>query len=476
MDPRSNPEKETMVLFQNHQGLEVRATVNQMTRHNLLMEVYAANALIQVSEVFEKFSILYNGRTTFSGRGIATNCLYSGATLLIEVALDGTWADIDLGKALSDDSALEGDFNSFLEHWQQSQHISPAFKAVIGEMQSFLTEARLWLEQIEIGIRGSPNSDRVQLERKLVAAIASFIFPFMDAVWGKFEPLAKEVMPQFQGMHRAYLQRHLHPLLLSSPFAYRTFAKPLGYAGDYEMINMIMRDPFEGGSLFAKIVNFWLLKQPPAEAHRNRVEYLTRKLTEEALRVVGLNRKARILNLACGPAAEVQRFVSANALSDSAEISLLDFNEETLLHTQGVLEQVRTHCSRSTGFHFLKKNIIQLLKESSRSTNRTSENGYDFIYCAGLFDYLTDNVCQRLTALMFEWLSPGGLLVLTNVDANKPFHTSMEYMLEWHLIYRNRDAMMKLAPPHLDLESVVVKSDFTGVNLFLEIRKPINHG
>lgn len=34
--------------------------------------------------------------------------------------------------------------------------------------------------------------------------------------------------------------------MLCSPFAYRAYHKPLGYAGDYEMVNMIARDPYEG--------------------------------------------------------------------------------------------------------------------------------------------------------------------------------------------------------------------------------------
>jgi extracellular factor (EF) 3-hydroxypalmitic acid methyl ester biosynthesis protein len=66
---------------------------------------------------------------------------------------------------------------------------------------------------------------------------------------------------EFRSVHRIFGRRQLHPMLLCSPFLYRTFAKPLGYAGDYEMINMIMRDPLEGGSLYAKIINLWFLQQ-----------------------------------------------------------------------------------------------------------------------------------------------------------------------------------------------------------------------
>ena len=56
-------------------------------------------------------------------------------------------------------------------------------------------------------------------------------------------PIVNSFETDLHGPHEAYLRRHLHPLLLCSPFAYRTYQKPLGYAGDYEMVNMIVRDP-----------------------------------------------------------------------------------------------------------------------------------------------------------------------------------------------------------------------------------------
>src|SRR5665811_661214 len=97
-----------------------------------------------------------------------------------------------------------------------------------------------------------------------------------------------------QPTHRAYGRRQIHPLVLCAPFVYRTFQKPLGYAGDYEMVRMILRDPYEGSSLFAKMVNFYFWGQAPAEAHRNRIKYLTEKIKEETHRVINAGKIARI--------------------------------------------------------------------------------------------------------------------------------------------------------------------------------------
>src|SRR6185436_12964336 len=133
-----------------------------------------------------------------------------------------------------------------------------------------------------------------------------------------------------------FAKRLLHPLVLCSPFVYRTYHKPLGYAGDYEMVNMILRDPYEGASLFAKIVNVCFLKNPPAEAHRNRIKYLTTKLGEETRRVCAGGRREKILNLGCGPAKEIQNFMLLDDLSDRTAFTLLDFNDETIEHASGL--------------------------------------------------------------------------------------------------------------------------------------------
>ena len=93
------------------------------------------------------------------------------------------------------------------------------------------------------------------------------------------------------------------------------------------------------------------------------------------------------------------------------------------------------------------------------------------VYCAGLFDYLSQRVCARLVEIFFKMLKPGGLLVVTNVADTNPSKAWMEYVLEWNLIYRSRDEMMALVPKTTVPLQSDLNHDKTGVNLFLEIRK-----
>src|SRR5262249_41526168 len=145
-------------------------------------------------------------------------------------------------------------------------------------------DLRIWFEQVELDIRSSPSGDRQQLERKVIDELANPIIAGIDNFIDRFEAIAQGLEEDVRPVHHAYLRRQLHPFLLCSPFAYRTFNKPLGYAGDYEAVDMMVRPPYEGSSLFAKMINVWLLSQAPARAHRNRVDYLVSKLTEEGMR------------------------------------------------------------------------------------------------------------------------------------------------------------------------------------------------
>jgi extracellular factor (EF) 3-hydroxypalmitic acid methyl ester biosynthesis protein len=278
--------------------------------------------------------------------------------------------------------------------------------------------------------------------------------------------------PVLQPMHRNYIKRQLHPLVLCAPFAYRTFQKPLGYAGDYEMVNMILRDPFEGGSLFAKTVNLYFLNSAPAVAHRNRIRYLTAALSQEARRAVSEGRAVRILNLGCGPAGEIQHLLANDDAVDLMQFTLMDFNDETLDFTRRQLEELKARHHRRTPIQFVKKSVHQVLKDGTRTD--PAQPRYDLIYCAGLFDYLSDRICQRLMTIFYEMLAPGGLLIATNVDPSNPSRNGMEYLLDWHLIYRDQEQLKLLHPAGAPPENIVTRSDDTGVNIYIEVRRPID--
>lgn len=465
--------RDILVNCRNSQGADVRGTPLRLTRYNALLEVYNPYSILQLSEVLGDFRITVGDRCVYSGRGVVSNLVNTGIMVLCEVTLDEeAWLDVDLFSPISQPDRLRDEFQGFLVNWRKIQSISPDFKVVVADFQNLLTELRRWLEQVELGVRSEPAGVRSQMERQVLAELESQMVREINEWMARFDHVSEEVSEELRPTHRAYARRQIHPLVMCAPFVYRTFHKPLGYAGDYEMVNMILHDPWQGTSMFAKLVNVVFLQNPPAEAHRNRVHILRQRLIEETQRVASQGRRLRALNLGCGPAKEVQNFLVEDQISDQADLRLLDFNEETLAFASQNLEALRASHHRQTGLSFELKSVNQLLKDSLRPQTPAAAGNYDYIYCAGLFDYVSDRVCKRLTELFYDMLAPGGKLLTTNVDASKPFRHSMDYLLEWHIIYRNHDQMAQLVPENHQGGEWQIGTDPTGVNLFLEIRKP----
>jgi extracellular factor (EF) 3-hydroxypalmitic acid methyl ester biosynthesis protein len=469
--PDRNQERESFIVCRNSQGVAVRGVSLRITRYVIAFEVYNPYSILQISEVLSDFQIIINNRMVYSGRAVVSSLINTGILLVCEATLDENWLDVDLFSSVDQRDRLRHEFEDFLGEWKKIQVVVPEFKLLVADMQSLLTDLRRWMEQVELSLRsGHAAAERGRIEREIVGDLGQMILPTVEDIFVRFEGIANGVDNEIEPVHRAYARRQLHPLILCSPFFWRTYTKPLGYAGDYEMVNMILRDPIEGASLFAKLLNVHFLSLPAGEAHRNRIIYLTQRLREETRRCVLRGKPARVFNLGCGPAKEVQNFLREDDLCDRAHLTLLDFNDETINNTGHDLGNLRSHLGRRTQLRLIQRSVHQILRDGPH-TDAEPGGPYDFIYCAGLFDYLSDRVCKRLVEIFYDLLAPGGLLVVTNVDARNPSRHMMEYLMEWHLIYRTSDQLKALAPAKADPALCRVCEDTTGVNIFMEVRR-----
>ena len=465
----SDSGKESFIVCRNSQGSVVRATVLRMTRHTVTFEVYNPYSILQNSEVLSDFKIFIGERLVYNGKAIVSGIVNTGLLLICEVNLDQAWIDVDIFSPLNLRQSLKTEFEDFLKGWEKIHAVTAEFKIMIADAQIFLTDLKRWLEQVEFGIQSNSYQDYNHIEREVLTDLQDELIESTQPLFNRFEELTSKIEEPLQPIHRFYAKQQLHPLLLCAPFVLRIYQKPLGYAGDFEMVNMILDDPFKGSSLFAKVINHAFLRQAPAEGHRNRIKYLTDTLIQEAQRAKALGRRARIFNLGCGPAQEIQNFLKISELSDFVDFTLIDFNDETLKFAQERLNAIRVEFRRQTGLRFIKKSVNEILKECNKSENSFLE-AFDFVYCAGLFDYLSDRVCKRLVNIFYSFLVPGGLLVVTNVDASNPIRGIMEYVVEWFLVYRDKEQLLNLVPENTLPAQHCVKTDQSGANIFLEVR------
>jgi extracellular factor (EF) 3-hydroxypalmitic acid methyl ester biosynthesis protein len=460
------------VFFKTPEGAELSAAVVRLERFLIVFEAHRPEIWLRVSEALNELKLFSDGQLLYSGRGVIRNVLNTGAAFVCEVNLDEPGV---LNPIKTPDNGSTNVLDAYSAHfvrWQKQAKVLPEFKAVVLDLQSYLFELKLLLERIEVAIQSHPQQNREKVELQVAQDLAPQVLSTIDVLHERFEELAAKIPPEQIAPYQLLLRRQLHPLFLCAPFGYRTYHKPLGYAGDYEIMNMIHRNTFEGSSLFAKLLHFWLVSQWASKSVRNRIAHMQSKLMAETTRVLRQNRRIRVLNIGCGPAREIQNFMSAQPVSNFADFVLLDFDRETIEFARSQLNDIRKRKGRQTGIKFHQMSVMKLIANSQRATKPIGTD-FDLIYCGGLFDYFSDLACRQLVEQFYNWLAPGGLVVVANMsNQQQPFSRMIEFLLDWHLIYRDARCMASLAPDNVQLNNSSVIIEPSLINLFLELRKP----
>ena len=308
-------QSQSVIKCRNSQGMEVQANLLRLTRYSVVFEVYNPYSILQLSEVLSDFRILANKRLIYRGKAVVSNLLNTGLVLVCEASLEDGWQEVDFLSGVTGEADLGSQFAGFMSDWKAANKVQDAFKISVADMSSTLTGVQHWMGGIDVGIRSTATRRRDDLEREIFSNIQKKVIEEVIPAMESFEDVAGEISEEEMPSHKSYIRRELHPIVLCSPFLYRTYTKPLGYAGDYEMVNMMLRDPYEGASSFAKLLNYAMLNTEPVVAHRNRIDYLVDMLDRESSRRFGRGR-ARAFNLGCGPAEEVLRFLKDHDSSD----------------------------------------------------------------------------------------------------------------------------------------------------------------
>ncbi len=458
---------DSLVVFKNSQGEESRGTLMHLTRNLVVFEVYNPYSIVQLSEMLEYLHILRGERLVYRGRAVVYNLVTTGIMLIVSATLLDPWSD--LARLAPGDGLIE-EVESFVKDWELTYNLRPSYQLAVSNISSFLAELTRWLEQVEVALLSDEQALSPEQQYECLMEIQPPIIPKIKELFTVFEKEAEEVPPDEIMAHKAFTHRELHPLTLCAPFFHRTFTKPLGYAGDYEMVNMLVRNPWEGANTYAKILNGFILNLDAGKAHRNRIRILTEYLKKMAKEMKEKeNRQLRVLNVGCGPAHEVANFIKEDELSENCALYMMDFNAETISYVTEKLTSVSRSANRRPEMFFIHKSIHELLKEASRRKS-VSDKTFDFVYCAGLFDYLGDRVCKRIIRLFCDWLNPGGVVLATNVHSSNSSRNLMRHLLEWYLNERDEACFQAFVPEGRGLQARVFAEE-TGANIFLEIRK-----
>jgi extracellular factor (EF) 3-hydroxypalmitic acid methyl ester biosynthesis protein len=449
-----------LITFRNSQGESARGTIINLQRKSLVMEVYNPYSIVQVSEVLEGLTVRFGSAIAYEGRAVVVSLVNTGLTAIVSVTLIDGWHELD--NIALEPGAVGAAAKAFVEDWTSRFHIQPGYQIAVNELRAFLADVSRWVEQVDLS--ESLPKDNGQLNPEVFDELVT---PLIDKTRQYIEKLESEVTlipDDASPSHRSFAQTALHPLLLRAPFVFRTYTKPLGYAGDYQMVIQMLEDPRKGPTTYFQMVNTAFLQHVLAQAHRNRIDILEAFLIRVADAARQAGQTFRILNVGCGPAIEIQRFLRNYPNPECLSFELVDFSEETLAWTREKLSSILAQTGKPVAIDYVHDSVHNLLKRRIDPAGRTPE--FHAVYCAGLFDYLSDKVCARLTNHFALRTYPGGTVLFTNVHSNNSTKFVMEHLLEWYLIYRDTATLAPLAPPQSTSTNIYV--DSTGMNIFAE--------
>ncbi len=452
-----------VVSFRNSQGELVRGTITNLQRKSLVMEIYNPYSIVQVSEILKDLTVKAGTFDVYRGKAVVVSMVSTGLTAVVSVSLPAEWRELSMlnGEA----RAFGYEARVFVRDWDDRFKVGGAYQVAVNGLRAFLSEVSRWVEQVDMATELPRLGDTGRLRDDVFYELADPLINRAQKYLRDVEEESREIAIDLTAAHRAYAQAALHPLLLRSPFIHRTYTKPLGYAGDYEMVNQILGDLRQGPNTYFQIVNVAFLRAQVAEAHRNRIDVLVDYLKRLATKARIEGRQLTVINVGCGPAIEIQRFLSEFDAPHFLRFELIDFSVDTLDYTRRAIDAAAIKAGADLQVTYTHNSVNELIK---RRVHSEMPSPCDAIYCAGLFDYLSDKVCTRLLEYFVSRTNSGGSVLVTNVHVSNPDRLfTMEHLLEWYLIYRDETHLAALFPFERS-RATRAYLDATGVNAFVE--------
>ncbi|MBC3806980.1 hypothetical protein H8K52_06425 [Undibacterium seohonense] len=236
----------------------------------------------------------------------------------------------------------------------------------------------------------------------------------------------------------------LMEILDKCPYIFRAKTKPRGYAGDAVMMDFIygIYEPefINNLDLTAEEIFRLTTNSSASKAVRHR-----RRLIANTIDSVCQHKQANILSVACGHLreAEISTAVQSRTIG---KYFALDQDIESLK----VVESDYGHL----GITPIQCNVAKII--AGKVPNEIQ--GIDFIYSAGLYDYLNDDVAVKLTTNLAKLLNKNGQILLANFIPHHQDVGFMECVMDWDLIYRTPE----------NLKSILSKSGLSLVSCHID--------
>ena len=271
---------------------------------------------------------------------------------------------------------------------------------------------------------------------------------------------------------KEYTETVLVPLTLDVPLNNRAYTKPLGYPGDYQVMIYYYANSFEGSSIFSRVLHKFAVEHPLSNGVRTRKDLMVETMEREFRRVLAENGGGatfRAVSIGCGPAREISEFIARNRTWPGNIVWTLIDQEEQALSV--AYRECRSEIGKwgSQGhLNLLNLSFLQLLNEGIPLQHPGSQH---FVFSTGLFDYIRESRAQTLIGAIYDLLAVGGLMAIGNAVAPQDYFWTAEFLVDWTILYRTREEMLRLAALLPDSAEVEVILEPGGAYYFLLVRK-----
>jgi extracellular factor (EF) 3-hydroxypalmitic acid methyl ester biosynthesis protein len=428
--------------------------------------------LISPGSDLREVKVEHDGRVVWSGSATA---VYEVDTPSPRIGIRFTSSLFDLAKLQVKGSDVGRSIAAEIaQHQRFAEALPQEWIAAVSLLRQLLEGAKQVLDRAEQEMQEQSSEDtgvRRMNAEALIEEVQQAWGPHYYAELERLHTISAALPPEIKELGRAFATRELLAPLFPCPMHSRAYTKPRGYAGDYRLMTLYFKEAHEGASLYARFLHRVAQHYSLGHTVVAREAFLRETIEE----TVAITPSPRIVSLACGPAIEVERWAAETAHDKPVKFVLIDQDDEALKHLNRTLG--KTLVNRKNGadidLHCLQFSVKQLLKPTQESEHRLIREvlaDCDLIYTAGLFDYLPKAVAQALTARLYSLLAKGGRLLIGNLKVTPDSTWLMEYVLSWHLEYRDEASMAELAD-HLEPKprSVKVRRDNSEHCLFVEI-------
>lgn len=420
---------------------------------------------VSVGETFP-VSIIQSGISLFEGRATVQRIEPSGFGSKLGLHFDDSFVDIPNLRKRDAQARMRGHFATLQP--MKNDAVSAEYRVLCSDILSTFRSYRQFLEQRSDVIDPTKTDSSGAFELCLEQ-----MMPQWRELWLRGNEATEAVMGDKE---RLGALKHLTELILTPEFNHgpiweRSYTKPLGYPGDFQVMNYVYDWKREGANTYGQVIH--RLGLDVAECIATRMDVVI----DTVMRVAELKSAgdtARILSLGSGPAREVKQIFERTARGNTKlEYTLVDQEEQALQYAyEGNYPAAKAH-GAGASINCLNLSFTDILRGNLEDKGAYNQ---DVVYSVGLFDYLKDRRARGLAKSMFDLVKPGGLLILGNMNKCALSNLwPMECLTDWRLYYRG-DAEMLGWAEGLDSQSAWTETEATGRVRLLFVRKSGGEG